>query len=581
MHLQVFDSDYSQAANDNIVSRITKYPLRGMVLDRNGKELVRNRPVFDLMVIPKELKIPGNDTLAFCKFFNIEPEYAREKLAEAREYAPHLPSVFIKHLSLQAFACIQDRLTEYPGIYPTERTVRDYPNKTIANALGYVKEVDRAFLEADTTNYYRQGDLIGKSGLEWQYEKHLRGTRGVSYVIRNVRGVVKGKFQEGRFDTVPGIGKNLTTTIDLDLQLYGEQLMQNKRGAVVAIEPETGEILTMISFPSYDPNLLTGEGKEASKNYIALVNDPDKPLFNRAIQAVYPPGSTFKTLMALTGLQDGVLDTSTTYFSCDKSIVGCHGHPSPLNLMESLRHSCNPFYVKALRKVILQNRDKDEHQDTRRGLEEWKAKLATLGLGQKLGIDLPFERAGLIPYPGYYDKFYYLNNWRVSNIYSIGIGQGEVLMTPLQLANQAAVIANRGWYKIPHLVKSIGDSLVQPEKQSTAIEPVHYDFVARSMSNIHTARLSKIHDITVCGKTGTAQNPHGEDHSIFMAFAPLHKPEIAIAVYVENAGFGGTWAAPLASLLIEKYLRGHISEQREWIENYVKSGNFMDDKEEL
>jgi len=580
MDIQVFDSNYSRAADDNVVSRITKYPLRGMILDRSGKELVRNRPVFDLMVIPKELVIPNDDTLAFANFFEVDTAFVHEKLAAAEAYADHLPSVFIKHLSAEDYAKIQDRLTFYPGIFASERTVRDYPHNSLANSLGYVKEVDKRFLERDTTDYYKQGDLVGKSGLEKEYEKELRGIRGVSYVVRNVRGVIKGKFQDGRFDTIPGVGKNLITGIDLTLQQYGERLMQQKRGAVVAIEPKTGEILSIISFPSYNPNLLTGEGKEASQNYIRLVNDPDKPLFNRAIQAVYPPGSTFKALMAMIGLQDGVLDTITTFHSCDQRIVGCHGHVSPLNVMESLRHSCNPWYVKALRKIILQDREADEIADTRLGLEKWGEQLHQFGLGKKLHIDLPFERPGLIPTPSYYDKFYYLKNWKVSNIYSIGIGQGEVLTTPLQLANVAATIANRGWFYQPHLVKRIGEDPIEYPKHEVGVAPAYIDFVARSMSNIYTASRAKIPGITICGKTGTAQNPHGEDHSVFMAFAPLEDPKIAIAVYVENAGFGGSWAGPLASLMVEKYLRGEIDPRRKWVEDYVLSGDFIEEEEE-
>lgn len=581
MNLQVLDSNYSQAANSNIIARVVTYPLRGMILDRNGKEIVRNRPVFDLMIVPREFTIPDQDTLAFCKFFNIDLEYARTKLSEAVAYSRFKPSAFIRHLSLEDFAMLQDRLTDYPGIYPSERTVRDYPHQSLANTLGYVKEVDKQFLQQDSSKYYSQGDLIGKSGLEKHYEAHLRGTKGVSYVMRNVKGVVKGKFQEGKFDTIPGVGKNLVTTIDLDLQQYAERLMQNKRGAVVAIQPETGEILTIVSFPSYDPNMLTGEGKKSSQNYLTLVNDPNKPLFNRAIQAVYPPGSTFKLLMALAGLQDGALDTVSTIFPCDQSIVGCHRHPSPLDLFGSIQHSCNPYYIRSLRRIINQGKVKDLDQDTRIGLTHWKNHMGNFGMGRKLGIDLPFERPGLIPSPDYYDKYYYVKNWKVSNIYSIGIGQGEVLATPLQLANQAAAIANRGWFITPHLVKQIGDSTLVFSRNETGIRKEYFDFVARAMSNIYTASMHKMPDITVCAKTGTAQNPHGDDHSVFVAFAPLHKPQIAIAVFVENAGFGGRWAGPLAGLVIEKYIRGEISQPRKWIEDYVLAGDFITPKKPI
>ncbi|WP_020529546.1 penicillin-binding transpeptidase domain-containing protein [Flexithrix dorotheae] len=574
LQIQVFDVNYQRKAENNIIDKITEYPSRGMILDRNGEIIVRNRPVFDLMVIPKELKI--KDTTAFCEFFNIDLEFAREKLLQAKKYSQVQPSIFLKQLSTEDFARIQDRLADYPGIYTSERTIRDYPGRSLANSVGYVKEVDKKFLESEEGKGYRQGDLVGKSGLERYYEKQLRGKRGVSYVVRNVKGVKKGKFHDGEFDTLPQIGSNLITGIDLELQQYGEKLMVNKKGAVIAVDPATGEILTIISAPDYDPNLLTGEGKKSSQNFVDLARDPNKPLFNRAIQATYPPGSTFKTVMALVGLHDHALDSSTTYFSCDKSLVGCHGHPSPLNVYGSIQHSCNPFYFKALRKIINQGRSNDEREDTRIGLEAWKDQMLQFGLGKKLGVDLPFESRGIIPSPEYYDKNYYIKNWRLSNVYSIGIGQGEVLLTPLQLANQAACIANQGWYIPPHLVKAIGDSVLTFEKQKINIEKEYFDYVSRAMGNIYTASMSKIPGLTVCGKTGTAQNPHGEDHSVFMAFSPRVNPKIAIAVYVENAGFGGSWAAPVASLMIEKYINKEISQGRKWIETRVLNGNFMD-----
>ncbi|MDW7695576.1 penicillin-binding transpeptidase domain-containing protein [Flammeovirgaceae bacterium SG7u.111] len=574
LQVQVFDTNYRQAARQNIVSRLVKYPLRGMIYDRNEHLIVRNRPVFDIMVIPEEFTI--EDTARFCEIFEVELEFVREKLDAAKRYSRIKPSIFIKQLSTEKFAEIEDRLSDYPGLYPSPRTVRDYPHSSLANALGYVKEVDKKFLDADSSKYYRQGDLIGKSGLEKQYEEELRGIRGVSYVMLNVRGVVKGSFQNGELDTIPEIGKDLVTGIDLELQQYGEKLMQNKRGAIVAIEPSTGEILTMLSFPSYDPNLLTGDDKTAGKNYLELVRDPNKPLFNRAIQAVYPPGSTFKTAMTLVGLQDGTLDSARTYFGCDKSLVGCHNHASPLNPYGSIQHSCNPWYVQAFRKMILTGKSEDKDEDTRLGLQHWHDQMTKFGLGVTPKIDLPFARRGNIPSPEYYDKNYYIKNWRLSNVYSIAFGQGELLVSPLQLANQAAVIANRGWYKDPHLVKSIGDSTMQFEKHQTGIEYAYFDYVARAMSEIYTASMAKIPDIKICGKTGTAQNPHGEDHSIFMAFAPLDNPQIAIAVYVENAGFGGSWAAPIASLMVEQYIKGEVDPKRQWLENYVLRGNFME-----
>ena len=573
LHIQIFDDNYRQTADSNIIRKITRYPLRGMIYDRNGELIVRNKPVFDLMFSSRELRI--KDTTAFCQFFDIDRPFLRERIAKAKERRGQ-PVVLISQLTAQEFALLEDRLNEFPGIYVQERNLRDYPQNSLANIVGYVKEVDRAFLDSKEGSSYKQGDLIGKSGLERAYEPFLKGRKGVSFVMTNVRGIQKGSFQNGNFDTLPEMGAHLHTGIDLDLQKYGEKLMQNKKGAIVAIDPSTGQVLAMVSAPSYNPNSITGEGKKASENFLELVRDPSKPLFNRTIQAAYPPGSTFKTLMALTGLENGSLDSTTTYFSCDQSLVGCHGHVSPLNVYGSIQHSCNPFYFKALRKIILTGKGKTEDEDTRIGMSNWHEQLSQFALGQKTGIDLPYEQKGLIPSPEYYDKNYYTKDWRLSNVYSIGIGQGEVLLTPLQLANQAATIANRGWYYTPHLVHQIGDSTLQYKKNEIDIDKAYFDYVARAMSQIYTARLAKHPEITICGKTGTAQNPHGEDHSVFMAFAPLKEPKIAISVYVENAGFGGTWAAPIASLLIEKYIKGSIDSKRVWLENYVLAGNFME-----
>lgn len=572
LNIQVFDDNYRQTADNNIIRKITRYPLRGMIYDRNGELIVRNRPVFDLMFSSRELKI--NDTTAFCDFFNIEREYLRERIEAAKKRRGQ-PVALVRQLSTKEFALLEDRLNDFNGIFVEQRNLRDYPQNSMANIVGYVKEVDKAFLESQQGAYYKQGDLIGKSGLEKAYEENLKGQKGASFVMTNVRGIQKGRFQNGSFDTLPKMGENLYTGIDLTLQKYGEKLMNNKKGAIVAIEPATGQVLTMVSAPSYDPNKITGEGKQASENFVSLLRDPTKPLFNRTIQAAYPPGSTFKTVMALTGLQAGSLDSATTYFSCDQSLVGCHGHTSPLNVYGSIQHSCNPFYFKALRRIILTGKGENEEEDTRIGMNQWHKQLTEFGLGTKTGIDLPYEQTGLLPSPAYYDKNYYTKDWRLSNVYSIGIGQGEVLLTPLQLANQAATIANRGWYMTPHLVNQIGDSTVIYPKNTVNVDEVYFDYIARAMSQIYTARLAKHPEITICGKTGTAQNPHGEDHSVFMAFAPLENPKIAIAVYVENAGFGGTWAAPIASLLIEKYINGDIDDRRVWLENYVLAKSFM------
>lgn len=582
MQLQVFDSGYRQQAEKNIRYRNVLQPLRGMIYDREGKILAASRPVFDLYVIPKEVKI--QDTTAFCSFLGIKKSYLKEQLEKAAAYSRYQPSILLKQLSQRQYARIEDRLNEFPGIFAKEYTVREYPHQSLANVLGYVKEVDGELIRKDTTNYYRAGDLIGKSGLEAEYEQYLRGERGVKYEMRNVHGVVKGKYLDGRFDTARVVGRSLTSSINLELQQYAEQLMRNKKGAVVAIEPETGEILVMLSAPSYDPNLLTGEGDSVTKNYARLVFDPYKPLFNRAIMSTYPPGSTFKTLMALIGLHDGALDTVRTRFPCIKSMVNCHNHPGPLDVFGSIQHSCNPFYFQAIRKIVPQGRLEDGQEDFRLGLESWKYHMMTFGLDKPLGIDMPFERAGNIPGTRYYDLRYKTpDRWKLSNIYSISIGQGEVGMTPLQLANVATTIANRGWYIKPHIIKGISTdsstylSEEYTKKNYTAIEPEYFDYVARAMRKVvvnGTASRARIPNIEICGKTGTAQNPHGKDHSVFMSFAPLNNPKIVVAAYVENAGFGGTWAAPIASLIIEKYLNGKV--EREYMENYVLSGNLIE-----
>jgi penicillin-binding protein 2 len=580
LSIQVFDSDLREAADNNIIHRVVEYPLRGSIVDRNGKLIVANRPVFDLMVIPKDLKI--EDSATFCQFFGVSLEEARTTLQAARKYSRFKPSVFLKQLSVETYARIQDRLSDYQGIYPVVRTVREYPYESMANALGYVREVDKPFLEKDTSGYYSQGDLIGKSGIEAFYEKELRGQRGVKYVMINVKGEIKGSFKGGALDTLPVVGQTLISSIDIELQKYGELLMHNKKGSIVAIEPETGEILCMVSAPSYAPSLLSGDSRIVSENYFRLLNDPNKPLFNRATMAQYPPGSTFKVAQAMIGLQERALDTVHTSFACIKSLVGCHNHPSPLNVFRSIQHSCNPFYYQAFKKIIFSNEFENSWDKPGKALNHWREHMMSFGLGRRLGLDMPYEKPGLIPNDEYYIKRK-TADWKLPNIMSIAIGQGEVGVLPIQLANLSAVIANRGWYITPHLIKGIGKERkplpIYEVKHQSTVDPVWVDYVARAMREVvvaGTARRAYIPDLPICGKTGTAQNPHGKDHSIFMAFAPLYKPKIAIAVYVENAGFGGTWAAPIAALIIERYVKGEISEKSKALEKYVLEGNLMD-----
>jgi penicillin-binding protein 2 len=580
-YLQVSVAEYKEEAQDNILRRKQEDAQRGVIYDRNGKVLASNKAVFDIMIIKKKLVI--DDTARFCAFFGLEREELRGHLAKANAtiYQRINPYPLLKQLSVEEFARIQDRINEFEGVYVQPHTIRDYPHQSLASVLGYVKEVDGDVLKRDTTRYYKPGDLIGKSGLEAYYEKDLRGRRGSKYVMVNARLVEKGSYANGKFDTLPVSGKDLHSSVDLDLQAYAERLMQNKKGAVVAIEPSTGEILTMVSAPSYDPNLLTGKGKQVSQNYRELLLNPYKPMFNRTIMAPYPPGSTFKTVQALIGLEMGVLDTINTSFSCTQEIVACHGHASPLRIFGSIQHSCNPFYLKAFKKIINQEVYKDHIADTRKGLEEWNNYVWQFGLGKPLGVDLPYESSGNIPTVAYYDRRFRNNKWKLGNIYSISIGQGEVGVLPLQLANLAALLANRGYFYTPHIVRTVGDSTVAKfkEKHVIGIQPAYFDHIARAMAEVvraGTARRAFTERFTICGKTGTAQNPHGKDHSVFIAFAPLENPKIAIAVYVENSGFGGTWAAPVASLVMEKYLMGNI--ERPELENYVLSGNLLEEK---
>jgi penicillin-binding protein 2 len=572
-YLQVIDSNYKMAAENNIVQRKVEYPYRGLIFDRNNNLIVYNNPVYDLMVIPKDVK--PIDTATFCRLFRITKEEYKQKYLEARRYSTSKPSAFIKQLSNKDFASVQDFLVDFPGFHIIPRTVRSYPHKGVANALGYIGEISKGMLAKDSARYYKQGDYIGISGLESKYENILRGQRGVKYRMVNVRGVEKGPFKKGAFDTLSIAGDNLISSIDIELQQYGEKLMKGKVGSVVAIEPATGEILSIISAPTYDPNLLTG--REFKESYKILSNDPLKPLFNRPIMAMYPPGSIFKIVQALIGLQEKTLYPHTV-FPCIRKPVNCHNHPNPVPLHGAIQYSCNPYFYSAYRKLINQELHSNTFIDSRIGLDKWKENVMKFGLGKPLGVDLHNEKGGQIPGSNFYNKIYGESRWKFSTIYSLSIGQGEMLVTPMQMANLAAIFANKGWYYTPHLIKGIGDNNeVLPEykvKHYVGVDSIHFDLIHRAMKDAlsGTAMRAIIKDITICGKTGTAQNPQGEDHSVFVAFAPMDNPKIAIAVYVENAGWGGRAAASTASLMIEKYLRGHVT--RAALEEYVIKGDF-------
>lgn len=575
--IQILDDRYAQLAASNSIMKEVEYPFRGLIYDRNGKLLVYNSPEYDLLIVTKEVK--HLDSARFCEVFDISQRQLRTFSAELtarKEYSPYKPTVFIKQLSNYDFAKIQENLDEFTGFYVQPRTSRAYATNTLANALGYVSEITKAQLERDTTGIYRQGDYVGQSGLEGYYENILRGKRGARFKLRNVKGIEKGPFKNGEFDTLSIPGHNLISTIDLDLQEYGEFLMDGKVGSVVAIEPSTGEILSMISGPSYNPSMLTG--RKFSSNFMLVSSDTAKPLFTRPLMAMYPPGSIFKIVQTLIGLQEGVL-TYETRFPCDRSVVNCHNHPNPTNLHGAIQYSCNPYFHQSFRRIINQSKSPNTFIDSRIGLDNWRTYVKRFGLGEPLGVDLPSEKGGQMPTSDLYNRIYGEGRWKFSTIYSLSIGQGEMLITPIQMANIAVIMANKGYYYTPHLVKAIEGEEVDPRfniRNETGIDSAYFAFVQDAMSDAiyGTATRAIIPGITLCGKTGTAQNPHGEDHSVFMAFAPKENPKIAIAVYVENAGWGGRSAASIASLMIEKYLTGEV--KRKPLEAYVLKGDFLD-----
>ncbi len=580
--LQVIDTSYKISASNNVLRYITKYPARGLIYDRNGELLVYNQAAYDLMLVPRQLE--SFDTTDFCNIINISKQQLLEKIKKAKNYSYFKPSIFLKQMSSITYANLQEKLYKFHGFFVQTRTLRKYPKKIAAHALGYVGEVDEDITK--TKKYYNLGDYIGISGIEKSYEKDLRGKKGVQIYLVDVHNRIKGSYKNGKYDKNAVAGANLTTTIDATLQAYGEKLMQNKKGSIVAIEPSTGEILAIVTSPSYNPALLVGRVR--TKNYLKLLKDTLKPLFNRALMAKYPPGSTFKTINALIGLQEKVLYTNTQY-SCHGGYhaggitVSCHHHPSPLDLTHAIQYSCNTYFCNVYRSII----DNPKYSSAEDGYKAWREYVTSFGLGNKLGSDLPSELSGNVPTCKYYDKYYGKNHWGSLTTISLAIGQGELGITPLQLANATATIANRGFYYIPHIVKNVSNKKDINEKfltkHYTKIDSSYFPIVVNGMEKVvnggagSTARIAKIDSITVCGKTGTAQNPHGEDHSVFIAFAPKDNPKIAVAVLIENGGFGARWAAPTASLIIEKYLKKEIS--RKWLENYILNCNLINAKQ--
>lgn len=572
-YLQIFDDTYAELANRNALRYVTQYPSRGLIYDRNGKLLVYNEAVYDLMVVPRQVK--NIDTLEFCNLLKITKEEFIKKMEKARAYSTYTPSIFEKQISKEDFAPIQEKIYQYEGFFAQSRTLRYYPEAVACHVLGYIGEVNEDMIAKNP--YYKKGDYIGMSGLEKSYEEILRGRKGSKITLVDVHNREKGSFKEGIYDTAAISGKNLYSTIDIELQKYAEALMKNKRGCIVAIEPSTGEVLCFVSAPYYDPNLLVGRVR--GKNYKALAEDISKPLFNRVLMAEYPPGSIFKIAQALIALDMGVIQPNSG-FVCDKSLVGCHGHPSATNVRDAIKMSCNPYFYRVFQRVVQQTNPITGKVDSKYGLMLWNAAAKRMGFGTRLDIDLPNVRKGYIPDTAFYNKWY-PSGWNFYTIYSNSIGQGEVGVIPLQMANFAALVANRGWYITPHLVRNYGDEgnkekFVKYSKKNYSLIPSSYwDLAVEGMWGVvheagGTARRAMIDDIAVCGKTGTAENI-GEDHSVFISFAPKTNPQIAVAVYIENArGGGGTWAAPIASLVIEKYIKGEV-ERKEMEQMYMET----------
>lgn len=573
--LQLFDDSYKASANNNSRRDVTIYPSRGLVYDRNGELLVYNEAVYDLMVIPRQTEV--QDSAKLADLIGIEMEEFRKKIKKAWDYSSFKQSIFEKQIRKDEAGYLQEQLYKYPGFYMRPRTLRSYPRPIAAHVLGYIGEVNNTEIQRD--KYYVSGDYIGKSGLERRYEDELRGVKGVKKLLVDVHNREMGSYMAGRYDSAAITGKDLTSTLDIDLQEYSELLMRNKIGSIVAIEPATGEILALVSSPTYDPNLLVGRIR--SKNYLMLQNDSLMPLFNRALMAPYPPGSIFKIVQALVGMHEGVID-STTGFSCNKALVGCHNHPPASNVKKAIQYSCNPYFYQVFKRLIQQGKTNSIFTDSRIGLEQWRKDVMDFGLGKTIGLDLQNVKAGYVPSVEFYDRWYGKNRWAFSTIYSLSIGQGEVEVIPLQMANLAAIFANRGYYIEPHLVREVEGEPITSEHlapKETGIDKPYFDLVAEAMRSVveepgGTARRARIPGITVCGKTGTAENPHGEDHSVFIAFAPKDNPKIAVSVYVENSGFGGTWAAPIASLMIEKYLTDTI--QRPHVEERILNAKFFE-----
>lgn len=578
-HLQILDDSFEGLSENNAIKVVYDYPQRGFIFDRNGELMVSNQPSYDVMVIPRNLK--AFDTTEFCNILGLTREQLVNRLDKAKIYSPRLPSVVIPQLTKSEYAYLQEKMRKYEGFYIQKRSLRDYYTENAANVLGYITEVNQRIVNENP--YYISGDLIGKQGVEGYYEELLRGIKGVKYIQKDRFNRDIGPYKGGIYDTLPKKGKDLTITIDSELQKYGELLMKGKRGGIVAIEPATGEILALVTAPNYDPAQLVG--RKRSENFTRLYYDTiARPLYDRGLLAEYPPGSPFKTINALIALQEGVVNTSEK-FSCQRGYyygrgrkMGCHEHPSPLSMIPGIANSCNAYFANVYRRII------EKYPSPQKGIDNWANHLESFGLGNYLGSDLSTGRPGKIPDSEYYNAVYPNHNWYAPATLSNAIGQGEVLMTPMQLANMTAAIANRGWFYTPHILKEIDGNPIKKDeftkKKHTTIEPQHFEPVIEGMHQVYksgTAAGVAVPGIEIAGKTGTAENfmkidgkkVQLTDHSIFIAFAPVDDPKIALAIFVENGYWGGRYAGRIAGLMIEKYLRGEIT--RKDMENWILS----------
>lgn len=580
VYIQIISDKYFLSAESNVLRKIYKYPARGAILDRKMRVIVQNIPVYDLMVTPNEVK--PFDTLALAKALDISVEDVRKNMKKARGKSTYQATPFLKQISVESYARLQELLYRFPGFRTQDRTVRQYPDSVGGQLFGYVKEVSQKDIE-NSEDFYKPGDYKGKSGLEFSYESYLRGQKGVINTIYDARNTPQGSYAGGKYDINAISGERLVSGIDIDIQKLGEQLMQNKVGAIVALEPATGEILSMVSSPGYDPNLLVG--RDQGNNYMKyIVGNPYRPSLVRPIMGYYPPGSSFKPIDALIALQEGVIDSATTffcphYYQAGNRKIKCEHYDGSINLRRGIARSCNTYFCNVFQRLITKNGMKKQRQT----YQEWRDKVAKFGFGQKLDIDLPFERKGYFFNADHYDKEYN-NRWGYTNVISQAIGQGEITATPLQMANAMAIIANRGYYIRPHLIKSIGDKQIIRKdyvtKNYVGVDEKHFKIVIDGMEDCvskpwGTAVASQIPGIVLCGKTGTVQNPHGKNHSVFIGFAPRDNPKIAIAVIVENGGYGSSFAAPIASYMIEKYLKGAISKDRAVEAEWIKRKNLL------